>query len=90
MEDVRLWPVDFHVCDVAQFIRLTRIPGRHQRMRRMFEEYFGIPFCPQTFRQTRKVWECRANRNLHEHFINYRRSERGLWATFMKEAKQVI
>ena len=90
VEDVRLWPMDFHVCDVAQFIRLTRLPSHHQRLRRMFEEYFGIPFCPQTFRKTREVWECRANRNLHEHFIDYRRSERGLWSTFMTEAKQVI
>jgi hypothetical protein len=90
VEDIRIWPIDFHVCNIAQFICLTRLPGHHQRLQKMFEEYFGIPYCPRTFRRTRKVWERRANQNLHARFIDYRRSERGLWSTFTKEAKQVI
>ena len=52
VEDIHLWPTDFHVCDIAQFIRLTRLPRRQQKLRTFFEEYFGVPYSPQTFRRT--------------------------------------
>jgi hypothetical protein len=46
VEDVQIWPNDFHVCDIAQFIQLARLPGRQSFLRTMFEEYFSMPYSP--------------------------------------------
>jgi hypothetical protein len=90
VEDVHLWPTDFHVCDIAQFIRLTRLPRRQQKLRTFFEEYFGVPYSPQMFRRTRHLWEYQENKGLHAQFIDYGRSEKGRWAMFVTEAKHTF
>ena len=90
VEDVQIWPNDFHVCDIAQFIRLTRLPGRQSVLHTMFEEYFGMPYSPRAFRRTRMTWECRENKRLQDRFIEYGRSEKATWARFLTEANRTF
>jgi hypothetical protein len=75
VEDVAIWPGDFHVCDIAQCIRLSRLLFCQQRLATLFQEMFGVPYPSLTFKMTRKIWEAPRNRILHEPYIDYGWSE---------------
>ena len=90
VENVRIWPDNFHVCDIAQFIRLTCLPGCQQRLCKFFKEYFGMPYSPQTFRWTRSTWEFQENWMHHEESIDYGRLDEGLWSVFLTKVNRTF
>lgn len=89
VDDVRLWPMDFHVCDIAECFRLASLPTHRKCQARatLFTEFFGIPYVTSTFKKTRRIWEYRDNRQLRIWYLQHGRSDAGTWAAFMRMAR---
>lgn len=86
VEDVRLWPTDFYVCDIAEFFRLASLPENNNRPAPLFTEFFGIPYASKTFKRTRRIWRYKENQRLHAQYIECGQSDQGMWSAFMKKA----
>ncbi|KAG1726064.1 uncharacterized protein EDB91DRAFT_1254484 [Suillus paluster] len=89
VEKVTIWPVDFYVVDISRgFNACQRAVDGRRSVADAFIGHFGVPFKALTFYDNRKVWDFEPNTSLHQHFIDYGRTEKGSWTSFMKKARQ--
>jgi hypothetical protein len=89
VEKVVIWPVDFYVVDVSRgFNACQRAVDGRRSVADAFTGHFGVPFKASTFYDNRKVWDFHPNASLRQRFIDYGRTEKGSWTSFMKKAKR--
>ncbi|KAG1788960.1 uncharacterized protein HD556DRAFT_1538510 [Suillus plorans] len=89
VEKVAIWPVDFYVVDISRGFNACQraVDGRHS-VADAFVGHFGVPFKASTFYDNRKVWDFKPNTSLRQRYIDYGRTEKGSWTSFMKKAKR--
>ncbi|KAG0700380.1 hypothetical protein DFH29DRAFT_1080705 [Suillus ampliporus] len=89
VEKVVIWPVDFYVVDISRgFNACQRAVDGRRSVADAFVGHFGVPFKASTFYDNRKVWDFQPNASLRQRFIDYGRTEKGSWTSFMKKAKR--
>lgn len=87
VDHVRLWPVDFYVCEIAQGFKLcAQAAATHKGVRTAFARFFDIEFHSSTFYDNRRIWEHPANRELGQQLVRLGRCEAGKWVAFMAKA----
>ncbi|KAG2125807.1 hypothetical protein DEU56DRAFT_983117 [Suillus clintonianus] len=86
LDDVKVWPADFHVVNVVEGFRRCEIARKSRRVsvQKAFESYFGVPFKKTTFHEHRTRW-FKAPQALCDKYLEARRTDRGLWSAFMRE-----
>ncbi|KAG0694636.1 hypothetical protein DFH29DRAFT_1006155 [Suillus ampliporus] len=86
LDDVKVWPADFHVIDVVEGFRCCEIARKSRRVsvQKAFESYFGVPFKKTTFHEHRTCW-FKAPQALCDKYLEAHRMDRGLWLAFMHE-----
>ncbi|KAG2029257.1 hypothetical protein BDR03DRAFT_1018652, partial [Suillus americanus] len=86
LDDIKVWPADFHVVNVVEGFRRCEIARKSRRVsvQKAFESYFGVPFKKTTFHEHRTRW-FKAPQALCDKYLEARRTDRGLWSAFMRE-----
>ncbi|KAF8421739.1 hypothetical protein L210DRAFT_3510134 [Boletus edulis BED1] len=90
VESVRLWPVDFYICEIAEgFERCAEAAATHKGVGRMFRRVFGLnKFIPSTFYDNRRVWDYPCNLELRQRLQALGHHKDATWAAFMSEAER--
>lgn len=87
VENIRHWPVDFYVSEVAEgFQRCSNAAATHRGVATAFERFFGVPFVSSTFYDNRRVWEYLPNYVLRQRLTRLGQHEDATWVAFMARA----
>jgi hypothetical protein len=87
VENVRHWPIDFYVSEVAEgFQCCSNAAATHRGVTTAFECFFGVPFVSSTFYDNRRIWEYLPNYILCQCLTSLGQHEDATWVAFMARA----
>lgn len=89
VENVRHWPVDFYVSEIAEgFEQCSKAAATHRGVGKVFQRFFGVKFTSSTFYDNRRVWEHPPNLALRRRLIAQGRHKDATWVAFMAKAER--